>query len=69
MVAILFRQYIFAYIFTFSAGLGLIIEYVVRFSQETPTMKGAFIRTLFMITRFITGIMVQIVLQEIKKNK
>lgn len=61
IVAILFRQYLFSYIFTTSAGLGLVIEYIIHLSQENPIMKGAFFNTLIIFLGFIIGVMMQFV--------
>lgn len=61
IVAILFRQYLFSYVFTVSAGLGLMVEYLMRSIQEFPTMAGAFANTLILILGFVSGIIAQII--------
>jgi len=60
VIAILFRQYIFSYIFVSSAALGLIVEYIIHCHQPEPTMKGAFVNTLIICLGFIIGVVVQI---------
>jgi hypothetical protein len=61
IVAILFRQYLFCYVLTVSAGLGLMVEYLVRSFQEFPTMAGSFANTLILILGFVSGIVTQII--------
>ncbi len=61
IIAILFRQYIFSYIFVSSAALGLIVEYIIHYHQPEPTMKGAFVNTLIICLGFVIGVVVQIV--------
>jgi hypothetical protein len=61
IIAILFRQYIFSYIFVSSAALGLIVEYIIHCHQPEPTMKGAVVNTLIICLGFTIGIVVQIV--------
>jgi peptidoglycan/LPS O-acetylase OafA/YrhL len=61
IIAILFRQYIFSYIFVSSAALGLIVEYIIHYHQPEPTMKGAFVNTLIICLGFMIGVVVQIV--------
>jgi len=60
IIAILFRQYIFSYIFVSSAALGLIVEYIIHCHQPEPTMKGAVVNTLIICLGFIIGVVVQI---------
>ena len=60
IIAILFRQYIFSYIFVSSAALGLIVEYIIHYHQPEPTMEGAFVNTLIICLGFTTGVIVQI---------
>ena len=61
IIAILFRQYIFSYIFVSSAALGLIVEYIIHCHQPEPTMKGAVVNTLIICLGFTIGVVVQIV--------
>jgi len=61
IIAILFRQYIFSYIFVSSAALGLIVEYVIHYYQAEPSMKGAVVNTLIICLGFMIGVVVQIV--------
>jgi hypothetical protein len=62
IIAILFRQYIFSYIFVLSAALGLIVEYIIHlYHQPYPTMEGAFVNALIIRLGFIIGVVVQIV--------
>ena len=61
IIAILFRQYIFSYIFVSSAALGLIVEYIIHYHQPEPTMKGAVVNTLIICLGFMIGVVVQIV--------
>ena len=68
IVAILFRQYLFGYIFITSSGLGLIIEYIIHLSQENPSMIGAFLNTLLIISGFLIGIIAQIIVKKVRKN-
>jgi len=60
VIAIVFRQYIFSYIFVSSAALGLIVEYIIHYHQPEPTMEGAFVNTLIICLGFTTGVIVQI---------
>ncbi len=69
ITTILFRQYIFGYIFITSAGLGLIIEYFTHLSQENPTMTGAFLNSLLIFLGFIIGIAVQIIITIVRRNR
>ena len=66
--AILFRQYIFSYIFISSAALGLIVEYVFHVHQPEPTMKGALVNTLIICLGFIIGVVVQIVVTRNRRH-
>ena len=61
LAGILFRQYIIGYFLTASAGIGLIIEYIVRSSQAYPTMMGAFLNTFIIISGFVIGIIIQVI--------
>lgn len=61
IIAILFRQYIFSYIFVSSAALGLIVEYIIHCHQPEPTMKGAVVNTLIICLGFTIGVVAQIV--------
>ena len=62
IIAILFRQYIFSYIFVSSAALGLIVEYIIHCRQQPePTMEGAVVNTLIICLGFMIGVVVQIV--------
>ena len=61
IIAILFRQYVFSYIFVSSAALGLIVEYIIHCYQPEPTMKGAVVNTLIICLGFTIGVVVQIV--------
>ena len=61
IIAIVFRQYIFSYIFVSSAALGLIVEYIIHCHQPEPTMKGAVVNTLIICLGFTIGVVVQIV--------
>jgi peptidoglycan/LPS O-acetylase OafA/YrhL len=68
IIAILFRQYIFSYIFVSSAALGLIVEYIIHCHQPEPTMKGAFVNTLIICLGFIIGVVVQIVVTRNRRH-
>jgi len=61
IIAIVFRQYIFSYIFVSSAALGLIVEYIIHYYQAEPSMKGAVVNTLIICLGFVIGVVVQIV--------
>jgi hypothetical protein len=69
IAAILFRQYLFSYLFTASACFGLIIEYLIRSSQEFPTMGGAFANTLILILGFAIGVIAQIMTRIRRANE
>jgi len=68
IIAIVFRQYIFSYIFVSSAALGLIVEYIIHCHQPEPTMKGAFVNTLIICLGFMIGVVVQIVVIRNRKH-
>jgi hypothetical protein len=68
IIAIVFRQYIFSYIFVSSAALGLIVEYIIHYQQPEPTMKGAFVNTLIICLGFIIGVVVQIVVTRNRRH-
>jgi len=69
IIAILFRQYIFSYIFVSSAALGLIVEYIIYYYQQPePTMKGAVVNTLIICLGFIIGVVVQIVVTRNRRH-
>lgn len=68
IVAIVFRQYAFGYIFTASAGLGLIAEYALHLAREYPSMAGAFLNTLIVVLGFIIGIVVQVVVARSRRT-
>ncbi len=68
MGLILFGQYLVAYFLTAATGLGLIVEYLSRYFQPHPSMRGAFLNTLIIITGLITGIIVQIFVNRIRKR-
>ena len=69
IIAILFRQYIFSYIFVSSAALGLIVEYIIHCHQQPePTMKGAVVNTLIICLGFIIGVVVQIVVMRSRRR-
>jgi len=61
IIAILFRQYVFSYIFVSSAALGLIVEYLIHYYQAEPSMKGAVVNTLIICLGFLIGVVVQVV--------
>lgn len=67
--AIMFRQYIFGYIFTAAACLGLILEYITHLRQPDPTMSGAFLNTLVVALGFFVAIIVQIIVSKTKKEQ
>lgn len=67
ITAILFKQYIFGYIFIISAGLGLITEYIIHLNPQNPNMSGAFLNTLIIFLGFIIGVIVQIFIKKIRK--
>lgn len=70
IVAILFRQYIFGYIFIISAELGLTIEYIISLSQGYhPNMTGAFVNTFIICFGLIIGVTVQIIAIMIRRVK
>jgi hypothetical protein len=64
IVTILFRQYLFSYVLSVSAGLGMMVEYLVHTFQEFPTMAGAFANTLILILGFVSGIVAQIIISK-----
>ena len=69
IIAILFRQYIFSYIFVSSAALGLIVEYIIRYHQQPEvTMKGAVVNTLIICLGFIIGVVAQIVVTRNRRH-
>jgi len=68
VIAILFRQYIFSYIFVSSAALGLIVEYIIHCHQAEPTMKGAVVNTLIICLGFTIGVIVQIVVTRNRRH-
>jgi len=69
VIAIVFRQYIFSYIFVSSAALGLIVEYIIRYHQQPEvTMKGAVVNTLIICLGFIIGVVVQIVVTRNRRH-
>jgi hypothetical protein len=69
VIAVLFRQYIFSYIFVSSAALGLIVEYMIHlYHQPYPTMEGAFVNTLIICLGFIIGVVVQIVVTRNRRH-
>ena len=68
IIAILFRQYIFSYIFVSSAALGLIVEYIIHCYKPEPTMKGALVNTLIICLGFIIGVVVQIVVTRNRRH-
>jgi hypothetical protein len=70
IVAILFRQYIFGYIFIVSAELGLTVEYIIQLIQKNhPTMNGAFLNTSIICLGFIIGVTVQIIVSKVRRIK
>jgi len=69
IAAILFGQYIFSYIFTTAAALGLTIEYIIHVYQEYPSMKGAVVNTLLICLGFIVGVVVQIVVKRARNKR
>ena len=68
VIAILFRQYIFSYIFVSSAALGLIVEYIIHCHQPEPTMEGAFVNALIIRLGFVIGVVVQIVVTRNRRH-
>ena len=67
LLALLFRQYIFGYIFTASICLGLIGEYIIHLSQENPSMRGGFLNVFILFSGAIIGIIFQILVKKQKK--
>jgi hypothetical protein len=61
LIAIVFRQYIFSYIFVSSAALGLIVEYIIHYYQAEPSMKGGVVNSLIICLGFVIGVVVQVV--------
>jgi hypothetical protein len=68
IIAILFRQYIFSYIFVSSAALGLIVEYIIHCHQAEPSMKGGVVNTLIICLGFVIGVVVQIVIARNRRH-
>jgi hypothetical protein len=70
IIAIIFRQYIFGYIFIISVECGLTAEYIIHLNQRNhPTMAGAFVNTFVICLGFIIGVIVQIVGVAIRRIK
>jgi hypothetical protein len=69
VMAILFRQYIFSYIFVSSAALGLIVEYIIDlYHQPYATMEGGFVNRLIICLGFMIGVAVQIVVTRNRRH-
>lgn len=68
-VTILFKQFVFGYIFTSSVVVGLIIEYLIHQNQTTPNMKGAFSNTTILFIGAIVGVVTQLLLRRRKKDR
>lgn len=69
IVAILFKQYIFGYIFILAAGLGLTVEYIIHLNEKNqPTMEGVFYNTTIICFGFVMGIIVQIITSKVRRT-
>ncbi len=71
---IILKQYYAGYIFLVSAGIGLLLEYIVSLSHVgRPNMSGAFLNTVVLLFGGVIGITTQIVITKKKvknfKNK
>ena len=69
IVAMLFRQRMFGYIFSGAAIVGLLVEYLIHMSQEYPTMKGAFVNTVIVGVGLILGIAVQVIVTRRRRSR
>ena len=69
LAAILFKQFVFSYIFTSSLAIGLIVEYLTYQNQFNSNMKGAFLNTTILSIGAIGGVVTQLFLKRKKKNR
>lgn len=63
LAAILFKQFVFSYIFTSSLAIGLIVEYLTYQNQFNSNMKGAFLNTTILSIGAIGGVVTQLFLK------
>ena len=70
LISILFKQFIFSYIFTSSVVIGLIVEYLIHQQNQTyPNMKGAFSNTAILLIGVVVGIVIQLFFKRKKKDQ
>lgn len=69
VLAILFKQSIFSYIFTSSAVIGLLLEYFIHRNSANPNMRAAFLNTIILFIGAILGVIIQLFLRGRRKER